>query len=127
PSPFMDRLTGSVVAPNTAFTIWGAGLHMHTRGTHGRIGIRRSTTSATPGADDCALQIDKWDFHWQGSYSLVQPMQFAPGDQLELECHFDNTAGNQPLVNGVPMPVRDVNWGESTTDEMCLGLFYITQ
>jgi len=40
-----------------------------------------------------------------------------PGDSIRVECHWNNSA---------PGAV-DVNWGEGTGDEMCLGLFYMTQ
>ena len=39
-----------------------------------------------------------------------------PGDQLYLECHFDNSDSTMAR-----------NWGEGTADEMCLGGFYVTQ
>src|SRR5262249_53099465 len=70
---------------------------------------------------ECLLQIDDWNFHWQGSYGFKQPKIFNPGDKLYLECHWDNSAGNQ---TGVP---KDTWWGEGTTDEMCLGGFYYTK
>ena len=41
---------------------------------------------------------------------------------LRLECHWDNTAENQPLVGGERLPPEDVFWGEGTRDEMCLGI-----
>jgi len=49
------------------------------------------------------------------------------GDQIYLECHWDNSAENQALVEGQPLPPRDVTWGEGTTDEMCLSGFYFTR
>ena len=45
---------------------------------------------------------------------------FNPGDKLYLECHWDNSGGNQ---TGAP---KDTLWGEGTGDEMCLGVVYIT-
>lgn len=102
------------------FQIYSAGLHMHTLGT--RINAHAITAG---GVDQCLLQIDKWNFHWQGSYALRQPVTFNRGDTLKVECHFDNTAANQPVVGGVPRTPTDVYWGEGTTDEMCLGVFYI--
>jgi hypothetical protein len=121
-SPFYGLTTGGVIANNQPITIYSAALHMHNRGTHGRLEITRGD-----GTKDCALQIDDWSFHWQGSYGLDKPLVVNKGDKLGIECHFDNTAAKQPLVNGVPMAVQDVNWGERTEDEMCLGLFYATQ
>ena len=49
------------------------------------------------------------------------------GDQLLITCHWDNSAANQPWVDGKQLMPRDVDWGESTTDEMCLGLFYVSE
>jgi hypothetical protein len=103
------------------FRIHGAALHMHTLGT------RASLTVARTGGDDCALAIDRWNFHWQGTYSLTEPKQIDPGDQVRLECHWDNSAANQPIIDGIPQPPREVRWGEGTADEMCLGVFYISQ
>jgi len=103
-------------------TIHSAGLHMHTLGTHGVLRIDRAD-----GTSECMLDIPKWDFHWQGSYSFLEPKTVNPGDKVYLECHWDNSAANQPLVDGVKMPPKDVTWGEGTTDEMCLGTFYITR
>ncbi len=95
---------------------------MHTRGTKATIGITRAS-----GKTDCALGIDDWNFHWQGNYALQAPMVVNPGDKLSLECHFDNSGARQPMVAGHPIPVKDANWGETTEDEMCLGVLYATK
>ena len=50
-----------------------------------------------------------------------------PGDQFVLECHWDNSAANQPVLEGQRIEPRDLNWGEGTHDEMCLTGFYLTQ
>lgn len=100
--------------------VWAGALHMHTRGASGRLSIERPG-----GASDCVLQIDAWDFHWQGSYGLVEPMVLSEGDELRLECHFDNSAANQPVVDGVPGEPHDIHWGEGTDDEMCLGIMLV--
>jgi hypothetical protein len=94
---------------------------MHTRGTRAKLEIERAG-----GAKECVLEIPQWDFHWQGAYDLTQPKTARPGDRLALECHWDNSAANQPIVGGQRQPPRDLNWGEGTNDEMCLGLFYVT-
>ena len=98
-------------------TIYGAGLHMHKLGKSGRLSIKHSDGTST-----CLLQVDDYDFNWQDGYVLRQSALLERGDQLELECHWDNTAGNQPLVNGEPQLPREVSWGEGTSDEMCLGI-----
>jgi hypothetical protein len=111
PTPYMGLITNNVIAPDQPFTIWSASLHMHTRGTHARLDIVHADQSK-----ECMLDIPRWDFHWQGAYGFTAPMTFKPGDQLYLECHWDNSVGTTEL-----------NWGEGTGDEMCLGGFYITQ
>jgi hypothetical protein len=121
PTPYMSLITGSVLPSNMPFKIWSAALHMHSRGVKGTLSIVHADGSKT-----CALQIDDWSFHWQGSYALGAALTFQPGDQLSIECHFDNSGDRQPLVDGRPVPVADVNWGETTEDEMCLGVFYAT-
>jgi hypothetical protein len=60
-------------------------------------------------------------------YGLAQPRTFRPKDLLTVECHWNNTAANQPVVNGQPVAPRDLNWGEGTHDEMCIGFFFVTQ
>ena len=97
------------ISSDKPFTIYSAGLHMHTLGTSALFSIQRKG-----GASECMLDIPRWDFHWQGSYGFVETKTFNPGDKLYLECHWDNTTAN------------DVTWGEGTGDEMCLGSFYYT-
>jgi hypothetical protein len=121
-APYLGTLTKGVLAANQAFTIYTASLHMHTRGSRGTVSLVRSN-----GSNDCLLNIPKWDFRWQGSFALAQPVTVQPGDKLSLECHWDNSAANQPVVNGQQLPSVDLNWGEGTGDEMCLGALYLTQ
>jgi hypothetical protein len=103
------------------FTIYTAALHQHNLGTRSKASIERAG-----GGSECLLQIDDWDFHWQGSYAMRQTTTFHQGDKLRVECHWDNSPENQPMVGGELQPPQDVNWGEGTGDEMCVGFFYIT-
>jgi hypothetical protein len=102
------------------FTIYSAALHQHQLGTRSIATIERAS-----GDSECLLQIDDWNFHWQGSYGLREPPVFHPGDELRIECHWDNSADNQPMIDGEPREPTDVNWGEGTTEEMCVGFFYV--
>ncbi len=104
------------------FTMYSANLHMHTLGTSAKLSIMRQG-----GAEECMLEIPRWNFHWQGSYGFAQPKIMNPGDQLFLECHWDNSPKNQPSIGGKQQMPKDVFWGEGTTDEMCLGGFYMTE
>jgi len=81
-----------------------ANLHMHTLGQSARMSVTRAD-----GTEDCMLEIDDWDFNWQRSYVFQEPMQVGVGDTWNLECTWDNNTG------------QDANWGDGTSDEMCLG------
>ena len=83
---------------------------MHTHGTHATTSIIRANQT-----NECMLGIPRWDFHWQGSYEFSQPKVVNPGDQLSVECHWANGGAT------------DLNWGETTEDEMCLSSYYVTQ
>ena len=113
--------TLNVLTANESFTIHNAGLHMHELGSAGKMTIDRSD-----GSEDCILEISDWDFRWQGDYELLESMTFNPGDQLRIDCEWDNSAENQRVVDGQPLPPQNLNWGDGTQDEMCLGGFYWT-
>ncbi len=120
-SPYMSLITNGVI-PNGAFTIYGAALHMHLLGTEISTAIGRGDGSG----DACLLNIPAWNFHWQRMYPFAQPITYNPGDKLKIDCHWNNSQANQPYVNGQQLPPKNVAWGEGTTDEMCLGLMYVT-
>lgn len=105
-----------------ALTAWASGLHLHTLGTRASLVVEHGD-----GTQSCAVDVPRWDFGWQLGYSLATPIQVAPGDRVVLECEYDNSAGNQMVVDGVPQAPRDVTWGEDTYDEMCLGFVYVTR
>ncbi|MET0342068.1 MAG: monooxygenase [Polyangiales bacterium] len=107
----------STFAADGTYDFYWADLHMHTRGTSAKMGIIR----ADSGREVNLLDIPAWAFEWQETYLFQKPVRLHPGDELYLECHFDNTPENQPVLNGARLPVRDVTWGERTIDEMCLG------
>lgn len=96
--------------------------HMHGRGT--RI---TATLIHADGSEDCALDIPDWDFHWQGTYQFVTPLEVVAGDKVRLTCRYDNSIAAQPPgPDGQPMAPADLHWGERTTDEMCLVYAYLT-
>jgi hypothetical protein len=117
------KLSAGVLADHVPLHIYMAGLHMHTRGASAITRIVRSGGTQT----DCMLDIPSWDFSWQGAYALSEPLTFNPGDSVYLQCNWNNTAANQPYVDGVQVAPMDLNWGETTEEEMCLGLLYVTQ
>jgi hypothetical protein len=107
-------------------TIYSLGLHMHELGRSGRVWVDRAGGGAHPPGEECLLEIPAWDFHWQGAYGFVEPRTIYPGDRLGIECRWDNSLENQPSIDGQRQVPRDVEWGEGTTDEMCLAALYVT-
>ncbi len=89
--------------------------HMHQLGS--RVKLERLRKGAP---DVCMLDIPNWDFNWQRDYRLSKPIGLGSEDELRITCTFDNSADNQPYVNGVQQTPRRVRWGESSFDEMCM-------
>lgn len=120
--PTAGLYTNGVLRRGEPFEIFNVNLHMHTRGKSTRTSILRAD-----GTEEPLLDLPVWDFHWQYGYPLKESVVFHPGDELFLECIWDNSAANQPMVDGEPMPPRDLNWGENTGDEMCAGAYFVAR
>ncbi|MBL8911886.1 MAG: hypothetical protein JNM17_14430 [Archangium sp.] len=102
--------------------LYATTMHLHQLGQSTSLTIKRADGSTT-----CAVDIPKWDFHWQLAYTLKEPIIINPGDQLSVSCTWDNTAANQPVINGQRVMPRTRNWGARTEDEMCVAGIYVTQ
>jgi hypothetical protein len=66
--------------------------HMHELGSQFVMGIARKD-----GSTECLLEIPRWDFGWEQPYWFAEPIRLEPGDEVFIECHFDNSLENQPL------------------------------
>lgn len=95
--------------------------HMHELGTRARTELRHPDGSST-----CVLENPDWDFSWQGAYQLQEPLTIRPDDEIWMRCTWDNSAANQPIIDGQVRAPAQVAWGEGTSDEMCLGSLYVT-
>ncbi|MCA9564089.1 MAG: hypothetical protein KC561_11405 [Myxococcales bacterium] len=95
--------------------------HMHTLGSEISVDLER-----LDGTEDCMVDIPEWDFNWQQLYTFPEddPVWVNAGETFTLRCEYDNSAANQPVVNGEQLAPRRVTWGEGTADEMCLS--YLT-
>ena len=90
--------------------------HMHLRGKSFHYEL------TTPdGKTETLLDVPHYDFNWQTSYFLTEPLILAKGTKLNGFGAFDNSRGN--LAN--PDPTATVTWGEQSWDEMLLGYFDI--
>jgi hypothetical protein len=107
--------TGGLFYPDREALIVGAGAHAHLLLTRHRITLNRGT----PG-ERILLDIPRWDFHWQGGWTFVEPIPLAPDDTITIECTYDNSAAHRAELGLDPAPV-EVRFGEGTADEMCIG------
>jgi hypothetical protein len=93
-------------------------VHMHLRG---KSYLMRFTYP--DGRQETAIEVPRYDFNWQRTYILNQPIRVPKGTQVEFIGTYDNSARNK--FN--PDPTKVVKWGEKTTDEMMQGrIFYET-
>jgi hypothetical protein len=106
------------IFPRIDAHIWLIAPHMHLLG-------RKMHVDATPlaGQSQCLINIDDWDFNWQGMYRFKDPIPLSAGTKLSLEAFYDNSPGNWRNPNDPP---KSVSWGEATTDEMCIAFLGFT-
>ena len=120
PRSFFNLVVGDHIDLSNGFRIHAATFHMH------QLGVRGELSHVPRGPSSVLLNIEEWDFNWQRQYTLTTPFDVPAGDKLKVECEFDNSTGNQPVISGkAQMPV-DVSWGEGTGDEMCVANLLIT-
>lgn len=91
--------------------------HMHMRGKDFKY-----TLTYPDGTSRVLLSVPKYDFAWQLTYVLKEPVAAPAGSKLECVAHHDNSANNK--FN--PDPTKEVKWGEQTWDEMMIGYFDYT-
>ena len=73
--------------------------------------------SYRPGFTDTIplINVPKWDFHWQGTYTLRKPLRLNTNRTTRAEVVYDNTVDNPENPFSPP---QDIWWGEKTSDEM---------
>jgi hypothetical protein len=92
--------------------------HMHL------LGHKMNVVATLPGgAQKCLINVDDWDFNWQGMYRFNDPVAIPFGSKLSLEAAYDNSQDNLRNPN---IPPKPVSWGEQTTDEMCIAFLGVT-
>lgn len=90
--------------------------HMHVRGKDFRYDIKWPG-----GRQETLLDVPHYDFNWQTTYMLSEPLPLPVGTRMYSVAHFDNSEDN--LSN--PDPGKTVKWGDQTWDEMMIGYFDI--
>lgn len=111
-------VAGSWPLPLPAAKLWWVAPHMHL------LGKTMKVDAILPnGEKACLINIDDWDFNWQGSYMFKEPVVVPSGTLLTLQATYDNSSSNPRNPNNPP---KAVSWGEETTDEMCIAFVGIT-
>jgi hypothetical protein len=87
--------------------------HMHLRGKQFDYNIVHADGTIEP-----LLRVH-WDFYWQLSYRLAQPLALKAGTELRAVAIYDNSRNNPHN----PDPDAAVRWGDQTEDEMMVGFF----
>ncbi len=91
-------------------------VHMHLRGKSYAFRL-----TYPDGRVETVFNVPNYDFNWQRSYILQEPMRVPKGTQAEFIGTYDNSRQNK--FN--PDPSQAIRWGEKTTDEMMQGrIFY---
>jgi hypothetical protein len=89
--------------------------HMHLRGKLFEYDIVHNA-----GNIETLLRVN-YDFHWQLSYRLAQPLALKAGTRLQAVAWYDNSSRNPHN----PDPHSSVTWGDQTYEEMMVGFFDI--
>jgi hypothetical protein len=79
----------------------------------------------TGGSEQCLIDVPDWDFNWQLDYMFKAGVPYTQSDTVHVECDYDNTADNQPVINGMRTPVMPITFGEKTLNEMCLHYIWL--
>ncbi|MEO8130798.1 MAG: thiol-disulfide isomerase, partial [Bryobacteraceae bacterium] len=90
--------------------------HMHLRGKDFDI---RATYA--DGRTDELLRVPRYDFRWQTTYFLADPINLSRGSSMDFLAHFDNSANNS--FN--PDPSKTIHWGDQSWEEMNIGFIEV--
>ncbi len=86
--------------------------HMHVRGKDFQYKL-----VYPDGKEKILLNVPKYDFNWQLTYFVKEPIAVPKGSRIECVAHHDNSANNK--FN--PDPSITVRWGDQTWEEMMIG------
>ncbi|HEY4359613.1 MAG TPA: thiol-disulfide isomerase [Bryobacteraceae bacterium] len=99
--------------PNDALLL-GFFPHMHLRGKAFEYAMVRPD-----GSRETLLKVPAYDFYWQLSYHLAEPMLLSKGTRIEATAWFDNSKNNPRN----PDAGAAVRYGQQSWEEMMIGFF----
>lgn len=86
--------------------------HMHFRGK-----AAKYEAVYPDGKREVLLNVPKYDYNWQQTYTFKRPKIVPAGTRLEVSMWFDNSKGNPNVKD----PERAIGFGSMTDDEMNIG------
>ena len=89
--------------------------HAHYRGASTRFDLHYPDGTREP-----LLHVPRYDFNWQHTYTLAEPVTVPAGTRIVHATVYDNSARNPAN----PDPERTVPWGLQSHDEMLYGGFF---
>ncbi len=87
--------------------------HMHLLGKE-----MRMVATLPDGVTRDLVWVKNYDFNWQTPYVFKEPILLPKGTRIDVTAWFDNSENNK---NNPSRPLKEVRWGEETTDEMLIG------
>jgi peroxiredoxin len=92
-------------------TLYSVMPHMHMLGREIKV-----TLTPPEGAPFTLVAINDWNYNWQETYLLKEPIEVKAGTKFSVEAFYDNTDKNPSNPFNPP---RRVFFGEQTDNEMC--------
>ncbi|MBI1287010.1 MAG: T9SS type A sorting domain-containing protein [Flavobacteriales bacterium] len=116
PASEVRTFTGQYTLPlQQDITLLDVNIHMHLLGNNARTWAVLPNNETVP-----LMEIDHWNFHWQGFYDFRQPIRIPGGTVFHGEATYDNTSNNSDNPNNPP---QTVSAGNDSDQEMMLILF----
>jgi peroxiredoxin len=97
-------------------TLYSVVPHMHVRGKWASFELL-----FPDGTRQMICSVPRYDFNWQTTYILEEPIRVPPGTWGLMTGGFDNSAANPAN----PDPARRVSWGDQSWEEMFIGWFNV--
>lgn len=117
---FFFHYNPALLSGGKTFYIQSVYPHMHAYGSRFAVRVLKKNRKVK----QCALEIPAWEFGWEQSYWLKDPIKVEPEDNLYVECQFDNS--KPPKHSSSHSKNRDIAWGDGD-QEMCVALLGVTK
>ena len=91
--------------------------HMHLRGK-----AYQMEAVYPDGRREMLIRVPRYDFHWQTTYFLANPITLPTGTAIECTAWYDNSPNNP----NNPDPAKTIHWGDQSWDEMNVGFLEVT-